>query len=92
MKTMQDYLTQNTFDIIMDVREKDEFMEGHVKGAIHVPLDEVHLYDGDKQHSIALYCFSGRRASLAIEVLKKKGYHHLTNIGGVSDESIELVK
>ena len=88
---MKDYLEKDHFDVIIDVREQDEFEEGHVKGAINIPLSEVNTYEENKDKHIAVYCFSGRRAGLACDILQKKGYQDITNIGGVSDGSVVLI-
>ena len=67
--------------IILDVREQDEFNEGHIPDAILLPYTEIEnkaeemLPDKDKQ--ILVYCRSGRRSKIAAESLAKLGY---TNI------------
>lgn len=90
-KTMKDYLEKDHFDVIIDVRDEDEFNEGHVAGAINIPLSEIHTYEENKDKHIAIYCFSGRRAGLAYDILQKHGYQDITNIGGVSDGSVSLI-
>jgi rhodanese-related sulfurtransferase len=68
--------------LLVDVREKDEWDEGHVKNAEFGPLSE--LKDADKLEKLLkqlskdkvlyLHCRSGRRCLNAAEILQKKGY------------------
>lgn len=61
--------------IILDVRTKEEYQEGHIKGAINIPYDEINEdVDLDKNKTIMVYCKSGKRSSIAYEALKKIGY------------------
>ena len=62
--------------VIIDVREKDEFQNGHAPGAINVPLscfpqDAPSLLNtfGDKK--VIMMCVSGKRASLAFDHVKE---------------------
>lgn len=92
MKKMIDYLQENHFDVIIDVRSEEEYRQGHVSGSYLLPLENIAACPFSKNLKIALYCRSGRRSELAKEVLEKQGYHKLTNIGGILDESVPLVK
>ena len=79
--------------LLLDVRSKAEFADGHVDGAQNIPHDEVQaeltaveaLVEGDKHAPIVVYCRSGRRSAIAKEILKKHGYTRVTNLGGISD-------
>ena len=64
--------------IIIDVRNEDEYLAGHIPGAIMVPAKQMdqHL-DMLKQYrkqEIVLYCVSGRRASAAATLLEDAGF------------------
>ena len=82
--------------IILDVREQEEFDEGHVPGAILIPYTEIEnkaetmLPDKDKQ--ILVYCRSGRRSKIASESLAKLGYTNVKEFGGIIDWPYEIVK
>ncbi len=74
--------------LIVDVRSAEEVAEGMYPGAQHIPVDQVEkrmAEFGAKDKPIVLYCKSGRRAGLAMETLKSKGYTNVTNAGGLSD-------
>jgi rhodanese-related sulfurtransferase len=64
--------------ILVDVREQDEWDEGHLKPARLIPLSKIQ--EGlkpdalPKDKIIYLHCRSGRRSLIAQELLKKEGY------------------
>lgn len=76
-------------NIIVDVREIDEYEEVHIKGAINIPLstidDERPEELPDLNAKIYIYCRSGRRSAEASEKLAKMGYTNITDFGGILD-------
>ena len=82
--------------IILDVREQEEFDEGHIPGAILIPYTEIEnkaiemLPDKDVQ--ILVYCRSGRRSKIASESLAKLGYTDIKEFGGIIDWPYEVEK
>jgi len=85
----------NADAIIIDVREQYEFLQGHIPGAILLPLDqleeEISLLVPDLDQIIYLYCRSGRRSSLAANILAEIGYTAVFDLGGVNDWRGEIV-
>lgn len=75
--------------ILLDVRSIQEYNEGHLNGAILIPLYELEKtvtnIIPDKKKKIIVYCKSGIRSMKAIEVLLKKGYVNLYNLYGGLD-------
>ena len=72
--TLQQILEENNY-IIVDVRTKEEYEEGHVKESINIPYDEIDENIGlEKEKTILVYCQSGRRSSIAYERLTSLGY------------------
>jgi rhodanese-related sulfurtransferase len=69
---------------VLDVRTADEFVAGHVPGAVNIPHDQVasRLAEVPKDREVLLYCRSGRRAQLAAEVLAENGYARLEHLQG----------
>jgi len=61
---------------IVDVREFDEWINGHFKNAIHLPIGllstSLHLLS--KNNHIALYCKSGYRSGIAAKYLENEGF------------------
>ncbi len=70
--------------IIIDVRSKEEYVSGHVKGSVNVPLD--HLSSNiktleKKDHPIITCCASGMRSGSAKMYLKSQGFTNVHNGG-----------
>ena len=69
---------------MVDVREPREFRQGHIPGAISLPLGEIltrHL-DLPRSASIVLVCRSGRRSARAAATLMPQGYTGLRILAG----------
>ena len=75
--------------VYLDVRTPAEFAAGHVKGAVLVPHDQVGARLAEleqyRDRDLVVYCLSGRRSAIAIDVLKSNGFTRLTNGGGFDD-------
>jgi rhodanese-related sulfurtransferase len=69
---------------VLDVRTAEEYVGGHVPGAVNIPHDQVaaRLAEVPKDREVVLYCRSGRRAQLAAEVLAENGYARLQHLQG----------
>ena len=76
--------------LILDVRNEDEFAEGHLKNAIQIPIKELkeNLSDIEKfkDELVLVYCRSGKRSADAIKILKENGF---TNIVHMKDGIIK---
>lgn len=75
---------------IIDVRTPEEFAQGHIAGAVNVPLDAIEagripFVMADKQATYLLYCRSGRRSGIAAEKLAGLGWAKVFNFGGILD-------
>ena len=69
---------------LLDVREEYEYQDGHIKGAINLPLREI-LEKKDtlpKDKDIYVYCRSGHRSADAVNFLKSLGFEKVHNIEG----------
>jgi len=69
---------------VLDVRTPEEYVAGHVPGAVNIPYDQVgaRLAEVPKDKQVVLYCRSGRRAVMASEVLAANGYTRLQHLEG----------
>jgi rhodanese-related sulfurtransferase len=67
----------------LDVRTPKEFAEGHIPGAVNVPVDELRqrLAEVPKDRPIIAYCQVGQRGYLATRVLLQAGYD-VRNLSG----------
>lgn len=81
--------------IILDVRRPDEFVAGHIPGAINVPNESIGKDEiaelPNKGQLILVYCRSGRRSKEAAEKLVKLGYTNIVEFGGMLDWKGETV-
>jgi hydroxyacylglutathione hydrolase len=85
---------------LLDVREDEEWEEGHVEGSVHVPYHD--LRDGlpgtvANGKPVAVACSIGNRSSIAASLLKRAGVEDVIHVadGGVADleaEGIPLVE
>ena len=73
--------------ILVDVREKNEFASGHLKGALNLPLSTLENTYGQlpQDKRIVLYCNSGSRSNSAAELLVQHGYSKIENMEGFTD-------
>ena len=80
--------------LLIDVRTADEFNSGHLKWAVNLPHTTIgdHIADvaPDKNQPLFLYCRSGRRVQIAMEILSKLGYTDMHNLGGYEEAKQQL--
>jgi rhodanese-related sulfurtransferase len=69
--------------MVIDVRTKEEFGNGHIKGSENIPLSELsrNYTKLDKSKVYIFCCASGMRSASACRLLKSKGYTHVYNAG-----------
>jgi len=88
MKEAQAELAKDKSIILVDVRNTDEYQQGHIQGSINVPLHLVPVTLAqkapDKSARIFVYCLSGGRSSQAVSWMTQNGYENVTNIGGIN--------
>lgn len=74
--------------LLLDVREDNEWEQGHAAGAQHVGRGilerDIHNFAPEKNAEIVLYCGGGYRSALAADNLQKMGYTNvLSMVGGI---------
>lgn len=69
--------------LVIDVRSKEEFEQGHVEGSINVPLEEFEDYIKtlDKDTNVTIVCRSGKRAGQALFICIKNNLVNSKNGG-----------
>ena len=78
-------------DVLIDVREADEFAAGHLPGAVLVPrgLLEFKLSGtpalSGRDLKVVLYCKTSGRAALAAQTMQSMGYLNVSSIAGGFD-------
>jgi molybdopterin/thiamine biosynthesis adenylyltransferase/rhodanese-related sulfurtransferase len=72
--------------LLLDVREQDEWQEGHLPGAVHVPRgnleSRVETLIPDKSREIIVYCAAGSRSAFAAKSLAELGYDDVASMAG----------
>jgi molybdopterin/thiamine biosynthesis adenylyltransferase/rhodanese-related sulfurtransferase len=72
--------------LFLDVREPDEWEEGHVPGAVHVPRgnleSRVESLAPDRSRPIVVYCAGGSRSAFAAKTLGELGYEDVLSMAG----------
>ena len=73
--------------VVLDVRDADEFEEGHIPGAVHIPFGDLPERSGElpRDRTIAAVCSGGKRSGLAASLLQREGFEHVLHVadGGV---------
>jgi sulfur-carrier protein adenylyltransferase/sulfurtransferase len=71
---------------IVDVREQDEWDEGHLPGAIHIPRgnleSRIETAVPDRSRQVVLYCAAGNRSAFAAKTLEELGYEDAVSLAG----------
>ena len=84
------------FHNLIDVREPDEYYEGHIPGAKLFPLSVLELVCEEKivnkDIPLLVYCQSGRRSAKAAVLLNKLGYKDVRDFGGFNDWPYDIEK
>lgn len=72
--------------LIVDVRERSEFGNGHIKKAVNIPVSSLNNISSkaDKDRDIIVYCQSGARSATAAKRLKAMGYTKVYDLGSIN--------
>ncbi len=72
--------------ILLDVREKEEYRDGHLAGALSLPRGflEIRVEEAipDRSTPIVAYCAGGTRSLLAARMLREMGYENVISMSG----------
>lgn len=64
---------------VIDVREAAEFASGAIAGAINVPLSSFDPARIPRDKPVVVYCASGARSGMALQMLRKSGFDNVRN-------------
>jgi rhodanese-related sulfurtransferase len=69
---------------LVDVRERDEWNEGHIPDARFIPLGElaVRVNELDPVRPVITICHSGKRSLVAVEILQRAGFTDVASMAG----------
>jgi sulfur-carrier protein adenylyltransferase/sulfurtransferase len=72
--------------VVVDVREQEEWDEGHIPGAVHIPRghleSRIERAAPDRSRPVVLYCSSGNRSAFAAKTLEDLGYEDVVSLAG----------
>lgn len=72
--------------VVLDVREPDEYQEGAIPGAIHIPRGHLEAQiEGrliDKTAPVVVYCAGGVRSAFAAKTMQELGYERVESMDG----------
>lgn len=72
--------------VLIDVREENEFIQGHILNSINMPLsslsDKMSRLEKHRDQPIIAICLSGQRSAQACGRLKKQGFEKVYNLSG----------
>ena len=79
-------LRETDSPVFVDVRERSEWDEGHVPGAVHVPKSHlesrIEQAVPDRDATVVVYCASGSRSVFAAKTLEELGYENVVSLAG----------
>lgn len=81
--------------MLLDVRTREEYDDGHVQDSVNIPLDKISSFAGKvpvKSTPLFVYCYSGARSGQAVDYLKRQGYTNVKNIGGIASFRGKVVR
>ena len=93
MKTIKSIIQEEGATVI-DVSSSWEFADGHVEGALNIPLEEIPGRLAEIQslkQPLVVYCRSGNRSGMAQGFLSQAGISEVYNGGGLGDMRIQLM-
>lgn len=67
---------------IVDVRETWEYEQGHLPGAVNIPLGQLPERTSELEPPVVLVCASGNRSGQAAQYLSEQGYDEVGNLMG----------
>ena len=82
--------TQEAGVVLLDVRTRSEFNEGHIANAINIDVEAATFLNEisqlDKTKTYAVYCRSGRRSADAVTKMSNEGFMSVVNLkAGILD-------
>lgn len=92
---VKEMIEKNQFDLIIDLRDNENYHKGHLPGAINIPINEIpdklNFLDLYKKKSIILYCGIGSKSVSVGKVLIINGFEKIYSLSnGIKGYKYEL--
>ena len=83
---MSDFSEADASHVLIDVRTASEFANGHIAGAVNIPVEEIasRLDEIPSDMPIVVYCQSGNRSGQASTILANNNYSEIYDLGGIA--------
>ncbi|MEL3906411.1 MAG: rhodanese-like domain-containing protein [Treponema sp.] len=95
LETIMNSKTEKENYLVIDVREREEYAQGHVRTAINISVNELQYrlseIDDLKSKKIVTICRSGKRSQRAAELLSGYGFTQIFNAQGVGTHNYSLI-
>ncbi len=72
--------------ILIDVRDEADYIDGHIQGAVGIPIEKIGYIDKYPRDSqLVFYCYSGKRSAIAVSKALSMGFVNAYNAGGYEE-------
>jgi rhodanese-related sulfurtransferase len=84
VRDLQTLIKKKAFFFLLDVRQPEEFAQGHIQGAVLMPLGSLpdSYQQIPKGVMLVVYCRSGHRSAKAVSFLRDHGYDKAVSLSG----------
>lgn|SRR5690349_6395391 len=84
--SLEDYAAHREDGVTLDVRERAEYAQAHVPGAVTMPMGQLasRLDEVDRSTRIHVICASGNRSKAMTDLLVAQGFDAVSVAGGTS--------
>lgn len=91
VREVHDLLAKDTNVFLLDVRTEGEYRSDHLRGAYHIPVDELEarIAEIPTSKKVIAYCRTGNRSTHAAEILKQHNISAPTMDGGIMEWQAE---
>ena len=86
MRQLEGILDRGGNFTLLDVREREEYENGHLRGAVSIPLDELEARAREipRDRPVIIYCAYGSHSMMAARLLDRMGYRAVNTVGGLA--------
>ena len=85
MRLFNRYRRSKIENVALKVQDRGLFQQGHIEGAINIPVGEMAKQVGELQdRTVIFYCKSGLRSQEALQLMKRQGCEKVYNLGAMA--------